>query len=161
MTIDRGKTVLLSAWGRSRRMNSSRQSSISFHTVEYRINPLINAVLRTSPQSIPYFSWTFQFRQSPNPLGTYNSSGIVGQADISAERCRLGGAQHSNAKSTALKSESRVSIPVLGGSRGYPQSGRYTLYVTEYGIAYINGRTSLAPLSFISIAHARFQAMVD
>lgn len=160
-TIDRGKTVATFCMGKRSTYEFLHDNpSISFHTVEYTNNPLIIAGLRNIAAINSVLQLDLSGQASAESLGTYNYSGIGGQADfMRGAMLAQGGRSILMLKSTARKGEVSRIVPVLDAGAGVTLNrGDIHYIVTEYGIAYINGKNLRErALSIIAIAHPDFR----
>lgn len=160
-TLDRGKTVATFCMGgRSTYEFLHDNPSISFHPVEYTNNPLIISGLRGIAAINSVLQLDLSGQGSAESLGAYNYSGIGGQADfMRGAMLAPGGRSILMLKSTARGGKVSRIVPVIDAGAGVTLNrGDVHYIVTEYGIAYINGKNLRErALSIIAIAHPDFR----
>ncbi|HSV96085.1 MAG TPA: GNAT family N-acetyltransferase [Spirochaetota bacterium] len=160
-TIDRGKTVATFCMGKKSTYDFLHDNpSISFHTVDYTNNPLVIASLRNITAINSVLQLDLSGQASAESLGRYNYSGIGGQADfMRGAMLAPDGRSILMLKSTAKNGTVSRIVPAVDAGAGVTLSrGDIHYIVTEYGIAYINGKNLRErALSIIAIAHPDFR----
>ena len=160
-TVDRGKTVATFCMGRRSTYEFLHDNpSISFHPVEYTNNPLIISGLRGIAAINSVLQLDLSGQGSAESLGAYNYSGIGGQADfMRGAMLAPGGRSILMLKSTARGGKVSRVVPVIDAGAGVTLNrGDVHYIVTEYGIAYINGKNLRErAISIIAIAHPDFR----
>jgi acyl-CoA hydrolase/GNAT superfamily N-acetyltransferase len=160
-TMDRGKTVATFCMGKKSTYDFLHDNpSISFHTVDYTNNPLIIAGLKNIAAINSVLQLDLSGQASAESLGPYNYSGIGGQADfMRGAMLAPGGKSILMLKSTARNGTASRIVPAVDAGAGITLNrGDIHYIVTEYGIAYINGKNLRErALSIIAIAHPDFR----
>ncbi len=160
-TTDRGKTVATFCMGKKSTYDFLHDNpSISFHTVEYTNNPLVIAGLKNITAINSVLQLDLSGQASAESLGPHNYSGIGGQADfMRGAMLAPGGKSILMLKSTARNGTISRIVPTVDGGAGVTLNrGDIHYIVTEYGIAYINGKNLRErALSIIAIAHPDFR----
>ena len=160
-TIDRGKTVAAFCMGRAETYEYLHDNpSVEFKTIDYTNNPLtISQIKRmTAINSAMEIDLTGQ--ATAESLGSTFYSGIGGQADfMRGSLLAPGGKSILALPSTALGGTVSRIVPALHPGSGVTLTrGDVQYVVTEYGIAYLQGKNIRErAMDLISIAHPDFR----
>ncbi|HII07919.1 MAG TPA: GNAT family N-acetyltransferase [Methanotrichaceae archaeon] len=160
-TVDRGKTVAAFCMGRAETYEYLHDNpSVEFKTIDYTNNPLIISQIKrmTAINSAMEIDLTGQ--ATAESLGSTFYSGIGGQADfMRGSLFAPCGKSILALPSTALGGKvSRIVPALLPGSGVTLTRGDVQYVVTEYGIAYLQGKNIRErAMDLIAIAHPDFQ----
>jgi acyl-CoA hydrolase/RimJ/RimL family protein N-acetyltransferase len=161
-TIDRGKTVAAFCMGRAETYEYLHDNpSVEFKTIDYTNNPLVISQIKrmTAINSAMEIDLTGQ--ATAESLGSTFYSGIGGQADfMRGSLLAPGGKSILALPSTALGGTVSRIVPALHPGSGVTLTrGDVQYVVTEYGIAYLQGKNIRErAMDLISIAHPDFRS---
>ena len=158
--IDRGKTVATFCMGeRSTYEYINDNPTIEFKTIDYTNNPLIIAQFDNMVAINSALEIDLTGQVTAESIGRQFYSGVGGQADFMRGATLGGGKTILTIQSTAACDVvSRIVPNLREGSGTTLVRGDIQYVVTEYGIAYLQGKNIRErAMELISIAHPKFQ----
>ncbi len=163
-TIDRGKTIASFCMGRKDSYEFIDDNpTIEFKTIDYTNNPIIIARIERMVAINSALEIDLSGQSTAESLGKCFYSGIGGQADfMRGAVLSRGGKSILTLKSTAQRDSRSRIVPYLSEGAGTSLiRGDVHYVVTEYGIAYLHGKTIRErAMELIAIAHPKFRPML-
>jgi len=159
-SIDRGKTIATFCMGnRATYEYINDNPVIEFKTIDYTNNPLIIAQIRNMVAINSALEIDLTGQVTAESIGRKFYSGIGGQADFMRGATLAGGKTILTIASTALSDTTSRIVPTLKEGAGATLiRGDVQYVVTEYGIAYLQGKNIRErAMELISIAHPKFR----
>ncbi len=160
-TLHRGKIVAAFCMG-SRKLYEFVDNNpfIEFHPVSYTNDPFVIAQNERMVSINSALEVDLTGQVCADSLGAYFYSGIGGQVDFvrGAARSKGGKAVIALPSTAADGSVSRITAQLKPGAGVVTSRGDVHYVVTEWGVAYLHGRTiQERALALISIAHPKFR----
>lgn len=158
--IDRGKTIATFCMGKKETYDYINDNPvIEFKTIDYTNNPLIIAQMKNMVAINSALEIDLTGQVTAESIGRQFYSGIGGQADFMRGATLAGGKTILTLSSTALSDTTSRIVPTLKEGAGATLiRGDVQYVVTEYGIAYLQGKNIRErAMELISIAHPKFQ----
>ncbi|HDP81306.1 MAG TPA: GNAT family N-acetyltransferase [Spirochaetes bacterium] len=160
-TIDRGKTVATFCMGKKSTYDYLNDNpSIAFKTVDYTNNPLTIAKLENIVCINSALQVDLTGQATADSLGNYFYSGIGGHADfMRGALLAPGGRTVLTVSSRAVNGTVSRIVPMIDQGAGVTLNrGDIHYVVTEYGIAYIHGKSiSERAMELIAVSHPKFR----
>ena len=173
-SINPGKSIATFCMGRRKTFDFlSGNRSVEFRTIDYTNNPLIIAQNRKMTAINSALEVDLTGQATAESLGHSFYSGIGGQADFMRGAALAPGGKTILALPSTAQSRGRMRssrgqlvsriVPFLKEGAGVTLTrGDIHYVVTEYGIAYLHGKSIRErAMDLISIAHPRFSALAD
>ena len=161
-TIDRGKTVATFCMGSKATYEFIHDNpTIEFKRVDYTNDPLIISQLGNIKAINAALEIDLTGQATSESIGRYFYSGIGGQADfMRGAVLAKKGKTILVVKSTAIDGQVSRIVPLLKEGTGVTLNrGDVHYVVTEYGIAYLQGKNIRErAMELIAIAHPKFQS---
>jgi len=158
--IDRGKTVASFCMGSKSTYEYINDNPLfEFKTIDYTNNPLIIAKIDNMVAINSALEIDLTGQATAESIGTKMYSGIGGQADFMRGAALAGGKTILTIPSTAACDVVSRIVPALKRGAGATLiRGDVQYVVTEYGIAYLQGKNIRErAMELIAIAHPKFQ----
>lgn len=158
--IDRGKTIATFCMGKKDTYEYINDNPIiEFKTIDYTNNPLIIAQIRNMVAINSALEIDLTGQVTAESIGKTFYSGIGGQADFMRGATLAGGKTILTLCSTALSDTTSRIVPTLKEGAGATLiRGDVQYVVTEYGIAYLQGKNIRErAMELVSIAHPKFR----
>jgi acyl-CoA hydrolase len=163
-TVDRGKTVATFCMGSASTYAYLHENpSFAFRTLDYTNNPLIIASQRNMVAINSALEVDLSGQSTAQSLGKFNYSGFGGQTDfMRGAALSKGGKSILTVPSTSADGKKSRIVPYLSEGAGTTLTrGDVHYVVTEYGIAYIHGKSVRErALELVSVAHPRFRPLL-
>lgn len=159
-SIDRGKTVATFCMGKKSTYDFIHDNPvIEFKTIDYTNNPLIIAQIKNMVAINSALEIDLTGQATAESIGTRMYSGIGGQADFMRGTALAGGRTILTLPSTAAGGVVSRIVPALKEGAGATLiRGDIQYVVTEYGIAYLQGKNIRErAMDLIAIADPKFQ----
>jgi acyl-CoA hydrolase/GNAT superfamily N-acetyltransferase len=160
-TINRGKSVATFCMGNKKTYDFIHDNSdIEFRTIDYTNNPLVIAQHENMVAINSALEIDLSGQATAESIGKVFYSGIGGQADFmrGAFLSRNGRAILALPSTAADDSISRITPALKEGAGTTLNRGDIHYVVTEYGIAYIHGKSIRErAMDLIAIAHPKFR----
>jgi acyl-CoA hydrolase/ribosomal protein S18 acetylase RimI-like enzyme len=160
-SINRGKTIAAFCMGRRETYDFiDRHPGVEFRTIDYTNNPLVIAQNKRMTAINSALEVDLTGQATAESIGKLFYSGIGGQADFMRGAVLAPGGRTILAMpSTAQDGQVSRVVPFLKEGAGVTLTrGDVHYVVTEYGIAYLHGKTVRErAMDLISIAHPRFR----
>jgi len=160
-TIDRGKTVATFCMGKKETYEYIHDNpTVEFRTIDYTNNPLVIAQHDNMTAINSALEIDLTGQATAESIGKAFYSGIGGQADfMRGAVLARNGKTILTLQSTAEEGKISRIVPFLKEGAGVTLSrGDIYYVVTEYGIAYLHGRSiRQRAMELISIAHPKFK----
>jgi acyl-CoA hydrolase/GNAT superfamily N-acetyltransferase len=158
--IDRGKTVASFCMGKRATYDYIHDNPLfEFRTIDYTNNPQVIARIDNMVAINSGLEIDLTGQATAESIGTRLYSGIGGQADFMRGAALAGGRTILTMPSTAASGVISRIVPALKEGAGATLiRGDVQYVVTEYGIAYLQGKNIRErAMELIAIAHPRFQ----
>lgn len=159
--INKGKTVATFCMGRRNTYQYIHDNpSIEFHPIDYTNNPIIISQHHHMVAINSALEIDLTGQATAESIGKTSHSGVGGQADfMRGIPLSKGGKTIMTLKSTARKETISRIVPFLGeGASTTLIRGDIHYVVTEYGIAYLHGKSIRErAMDLIAIAHPKFR----